>query len=227
MAGQAFAAVAAAVTQLSEGAISKMSVTEERANTRTTARAALRDRLEAINRTARVVGRDTPGLEGKFRLPRAHTDQAFITAGRLFARDVEALEAQFIAHAMPKTFVADLNNRIEKLEQAIQTHEAGRDERTAARVSIKEALSSGTAAAERLDVIVANHLHDDPIATAVWKRDRRTEYPPRARKTAAEAPASTPSAPAPVASTPAAAATPAAPTPSATSGVTSAADVTS
>ena len=50
------------------------------------ARGALLTRLEAISDTARAIGQDTPGLEDKFQMSDHLTDQAILTAGRVFAR---------------------------------------------------------------------------------------------------------------------------------------------
>ncbi len=214
LAGQTFAEVATAVKELSQHAVAKMSAAGDSARARAAARNALRTRLNRIHTTARAVARETPDVEGKFQLPEVHTDQALLTTGRLFARDVEPLLAKFVTRAMPKTLVADVNGLIEKLERAIHACEAEREERTAARVNIEAALSSGLGAAQALDVMVANHLQDDPVGIAVWESARRTDYPRRSRKAvaaaaaplaavpAAPAPPAPPAEPAPAASTP-------------------------
>jgi hypothetical protein len=108
LAGEMFATVGEAVTQLSAHTVSKMSTARGGTSTRALARRELRDRLEAIGRTAREIGATTEGLEDKFQLPATPTDLALLTAGRLFARDAEEFKTHFIAHAMPETFLADL-----------------------------------------------------------------------------------------------------------------------
>ncbi len=204
LAGEMFGTVGTAVKELSEHAVSKMSTARGGRSTRTLAREALLDRLETISRTARAIGEDTAGLVDKFELPDPPTDQALLTAGRLFARDGEEFKGQFIAHAMPPAFLADLAHLVERFEEAIRGREADRDENTAARASIEAALTSGFAAVKKLDVLVANRLHDDPVVMAVWKRDRRVAYPWRTKAAAATpAPAVSPPAPAVPAATPA------------------------
>ena len=86
--------------------------------------------------TARAIAGDTPGLKDKFRVPVPRTDQALLTAGRLFARDAEPFKDQFLAHAMPQTFLADLIGLVETFEEAIQEREEGKGGSTAARASI-------------------------------------------------------------------------------------------
>lgn len=46
--------------------------------TRHAARQALREDIEAIVRTARVIGEDKPGFDDKFRMPRGDNDQAML-----------------------------------------------------------------------------------------------------------------------------------------------------
>jgi len=178
-----FAAVDAAITALSQHAVSKMSTAREGKSTKVMARNALFDRLEEIGGTARAIAQDTPGLEDKFHMPEHLTDQALLTAGRMFARDAQGLASQFIGHAMPATFIADLHGLVEQFEQAIHVREAGKDGQTAARASIEAALASGVVAMRKLDAIVTNHLKDDPVTMAVWRRDRRIDYRGRGRST--------------------------------------------
>src|SRR5256885_8948204 len=46
--------------------------------TRGAAREALRETIEAIVHTARVIGEDKPGFDDKFRMPRGDNDQAML-----------------------------------------------------------------------------------------------------------------------------------------------------
>jgi hypothetical protein len=178
---QAFAAVATAVTQLSGHAVSKMSMLGEGRHAKTIARTALVGRLEAMARTARVV-QDAPGFDDRFRLPARLTDQTVLTAGRVFVHDAEACTAPFLAHGMPATFLADLNELVEKFEQAVRGREAARGGQAAARAGIAAAWASGFAAVCTLDVVVANLFHADPVMLAVWARDRRVGYPQGKRR---------------------------------------------
>jgi hypothetical protein len=182
LAREQFGVVAAAVTQLGTHAVSKMSAAHEGRITKAMARKALNDRLEDFGRTARAITEDTPGLEDKFHRPEARTDQALITAARLFARDAAAFTTEFTVHAMPATFVADLNALADQFEEAIHAREAGKSDQTAARARIQAAWASASAALRKLDATVLNHLKDDPVTLAVWKRERRVGRPHRVRK---------------------------------------------
>src|SRR5262249_21113674 len=113
------------------------------------------------------------------------------TSAHLFARDVEAVAAKFIAHAMPETFVADLKGALDIYEQALRSRETGKGESAAARASIETVRNSGLAAARKLDVILANLVRDDVIVLVEWERNRRVDNL-RGNKT--ETPTATPTA---------------------------------
>src|SRR5204863_6706421 len=83
------------------------------------------------------------------------------------------------AHAMPTTFIADVNTAVADFEASIHNRSNGKADSAAVRQCITDALATGTAAAVRLDAMVANHLGGDAMITARWKRDRRVERPRR------------------------------------------------
>jgi hypothetical protein len=181
-AGRAFAQVAAAVKKLSERAMAQLAAKREAARTRAAARQALLVILRAIRNTARIIKDDDPAFVNTFHLPDRQSAQAILTAGRVFARDIEAVAARFIEHELPETLVADLKARLDAYEQAIQHREVGKVESAGARAMIEGAIDSANAAARKLDVLVANKLRDDHEAMAEWERAR--QVPPRRRKRA-------------------------------------------
>lgn len=177
---QKFAEVAAAVKELDAHALTHMTaVVSASASQKAAARAALRGELQAMSQTARVLAEDAQGLDRQFELPDPATDPAMLTAGRKFARDAEPFSKEFIAHGMKSTFLADLDALVDNFEHALLARGMGRDERLAAKASIKAAVSSGLAAVRRLNVIVTNALKNDDVTRTVWNRDRRIVYPER------------------------------------------------
>jgi hypothetical protein len=162
------------------------------------ARAVLRETLDAISHTAHSVAFDTPGLDDKFRVPRGHGDQGLLSAARAFAQDAEPIAAQFVAHELPQTFLTNLQARIDALEEAREEQRAARDAHITARRRIEAALEHSLEAVQRLDPIVANKLHDDPVAASVWRTARHVERDPRHENEAvrtAPAPAPSPAPP--------------------------------
>src|SRR5947208_627958 len=68
--GEAFAAVADAVRQLSDHAVVRLSTAQEGKEAKKEARAALLEQLTAIVETARAVASKAPGVDNVFTLPK-------------------------------------------------------------------------------------------------------------------------------------------------------------
>jgi len=187
------ATIADAVTELGTHASAKMTAARDGTTAKQQAREALVTSLEAVARTGRAIALDTPGLEDKFVIGKDNrSDQELITAGRTFAQDAEAFAAQFIAHRMPKTFIRDLAAVVDAFEGAIHDRQVKLEQHLAARTQIETTLAAAMTAVRKLDAIVANALHDDPVTMAVWERDRRVGYPRKRKKGEQPPAASTP-----------------------------------
>ena len=106
--GQAFAAVAAAVTELSQQAVSRLMAQKEGQSSQAQAKIALEEQLDAIQRTAQVLAVDNPALLERFERRRRQGNQALLTTARAFASNAEPFTALFVAHGLPDAFLADL-----------------------------------------------------------------------------------------------------------------------
>ena len=78
------------------------------------------------------------------------TTRALLTTAQAFARDAEPLAAEFVAHAMPATFLDELRAAIALFEQAIHVQGTGRAEHVTATAALDSAFDSGLTAARRL-----------------------------------------------------------------------------
>lgn len=178
-AGQLFAAVSKAVDQLGTHVGTQAAgrgASREGAMSKAAARGSLAQALDAIARTARVL--DHPGLSGKFRVPRARNDHELATAAVNFLKSAEPLEAQFVAHGLPKSFLTDLRATLDAFERAAQDRLAALETNAAAAAGIATAMEVALTALSRLDAIVANTLRDEPTLFAAWATARRV---PRVR----------------------------------------------
>src|SRR5690349_3604751 len=100
---QLFAEVTAAVAAVEQSAMDQSSGLNAAmlgTDKKDALREELLDDLAAINRTARAMALDTPGLQNKFRMPREGGDQTLLTAARVIAADAEAYRAEFIKHEL-------------------------------------------------------------------------------------------------------------------------------
>lgn len=146
------------------------------------AREALRESMQAMSRTARVMGLDTPGLETKFRLPRSGSDPALLQTARAFAADAVPLRDKFLRHAMPASFIEDFKEDIADLERAVGQQNTGRGAHVSATASVESAAERGMNAVRRLDAVVRNMFRDDAATLAAWESARHVESAGRTRR---------------------------------------------
>src|SRR5581483_4948212 len=137
--GEAFAAVAEAVRQLSEHAVAKLTTAQEGKEEKKEARAALLEQLTAILETARAVGAKTPGFDNVFKLPKWKGNSALVTAGRMFVREAEKLKPQFVAFGLPETFLTDAAAAVERFERAVRGQASGKASHAVAQAGINDA----------------------------------------------------------------------------------------
>ena len=130
----------------------------------------LREILLTINRTARVLAFETPGLDGKFRFPHGVTDQTLLTAARAFAADATPFKDQFVKHEMATDFIEKLNQHINDFEQALTQKNAAVGSHVAAKIAIDESVARGLQTVRQLDVVIRNKFHGDPALLAEWER---------------------------------------------------------
>jgi hypothetical protein len=201
--GSTFAVVATAVDALKThlGAqASGRGAARERTASKVAARQFLRDMVEAISRTARAIGVDTPAVDDRFKLPRSQNDQRLIATARGFALDADPLADKFVSHNMPATFLTDLDNAIGAFEKIIVEHATTKENNAAAKQAIETALEAANAAVVRLDAIVTNRLGNDREALVMWRSARHvSRLGVSSGRATTSAPDPTPSpAPAPV-----------------------------
>lgn len=163
--------------------------------TREASREALREDIEAIVRTARVIGEDQPGFDEKFRRPRGGNDQQLLDLARGIAAIVAdpAVKSEFIRHAMPADFVEDLNDDIAAFLEAITEQSGGVAGRKSAGVSIDETIARGMSIARKMDAVVKNFYRNNAAVLSEWETARHIERAPRRKKaTRSETPAPSP-----------------------------------
>jgi hypothetical protein len=171
---QLFAAVEQAVDQLSLSITAQKAgraASRESAVSKAAARKALNRALDAIARTARAL--DIPGLRGKFYLPPVRNDHEAVTAARRFMRDAAPLKEPLIAHGLPKSFLADLQDTLDAFDRAAHDRLSALETRAEAVSGLGTAMSLAIDALTRLDAVVANTLRDQEWLLETWTKARR------------------------------------------------------
>jgi hypothetical protein len=188
---QLFVDLAAVITELNQHAAAQVSGfggALQGTSTRAATRQALRDELRAINRTSEAIAQDIPGFDDPFRMPPFGNDQNLLHAARAIATHAQAASAQFISHALPADFLANLNTAIANFEAAIVRQADSVGAHVNASAEIDEAIAKGLKIVKKLDAIVRNIYADDPAVLAEWTSASHTERSPKKSKS----PASTP-----------------------------------
>jgi hypothetical protein len=182
--GKAFTVVTAAVAEIRSHLMALTTAVQQGKAEKAQAGGGIVAHLDAIARTAKVIGKAVPGFDSKFKLPRRKTDQAIVTVGRAFVAEAAAVKEQFVSHGLTDTFISDLEAQIAVFERAIAGREKGKTGQSVAHVGIADAMKAGFDAARTLDVIVANQLRGDRLLLTAWRRERRVD-PPRGKTAAA------------------------------------------
>jgi hypothetical protein len=137
--------------------------------------------LDRIRRTARAIALEAPELASQFRIPPDATDQELLATAQAFAKDAVQWKSTFISYAMPADFIDELNADIDDFKSAMNRQEKGKGHKVMARVAFDEALDRALSAIRRLDAIVRNTFHNDPVKLAGWERARHVERTPRSK----------------------------------------------
>jgi hypothetical protein len=177
---RSFAEIGAVVDRLTVGATSESSgrrAAHQGVVSKAVARRALRHALEAVNRTAGGIALDKPEVLGRFQMP-GKGDHDLATGARQVADDAGPLVADFVAHGLPQSFVADLRAALATFERAISGRALGQETHVGARADITAALEQAFATLPRLDAIVENTVGGDPNALAAWRLARNVGWTP-------------------------------------------------
>lgn len=143
------------------------------------ARENVREELRAINRTARALALDDPGVSEKFLMPRGSSDQKLIAAARAFIADAEPLKNKFVEYGLNANFLSELQADVTSFEQAVGDKNAAIVEQVGATAEIDAQIERGMVAIRRLKAIVANKYSNNPAKLAAWTSASHVENAPQ------------------------------------------------
>jgi len=170
--GRQFAIITAAVTatgQLGATQLSGADTAHSAVLSKAATRIHLHDDLVAINRTAHTLALlGTPGLEGKFRLPRSAGGQTLLNTARAFAADAIPLKAQFVEAKLPADFLDTLAADTTAFEQAVLAKGAGTTTQAGATGGLEDTVHKAAVALHAVDGLVRNTYAHDPVKLAEW-----------------------------------------------------------
>lgn len=166
--------------QLSTGGTNRASGT-----TKAATRKNLRRQLVAISRTAKLIGKQVPGVADKFRLPLNNADQTLLMAADAFAKDAPPYRDLFVSHEMSVGFLDELNTARIAFDNAVRDRTAATLESIAVNRGVNAGISQGIEAVRRLDVLIRNKYRNDPATLAAWASvshlERTTRQTPKTK----------------------------------------------
>lgn len=186
--GQLLVVIRTAATELTEHAVKQSSSgASSRAGTETKGDLYedLYEDLVEINRAAKAMIPDHPGITEKFRMPRTPSYANLLISARAFLKDATPLEAQFLEYELEEGFLAELEADIAAFDKAEDDQGDGLTERVGATQGIAEAIRTGVAAVRRLDPLMRNKYRRDTVKLAAWITASHTEREPKRAKAAA------------------------------------------
>jgi hypothetical protein len=157
----------------------------------------LREYLKNVNRTARTLESDHPGIRPTFRLPASDSYPALLARAQAIIAAATPLEAAFIDCGLPATFLTELQALLTAFENATNQKQDGGITQVLGTAGLKAKANLGRKAATDLDTYVRNHFRANTEMLAAWTHARRIEKAPRRSAEATPAAATTASPPAP------------------------------
>jgi hypothetical protein len=149
----------------------------------------LRAYLKNINRTARALETDHPGISPTFRLPASGSYPALIATAQAIVAAATPLQAAFVDAGLPATFLTELGVLITAFQNATNQKQDGGITQVLGTAALKAKADLGVKAAKDCDACVRNHFRNSPEMLAAWAHARRIERAPNRSSEATTPPA--------------------------------------
>jgi hypothetical protein len=144
---------------------------------------ALRTYLKDVARVGRSLDRDTyPGLAEHFVLPDTRSYPALVAAANAMIAEATPLEAAFIAHGLPATFLADTAALLAAFEAGSDDKWDGLQTQVEGTSTLHHRAMAAIVAATKLDAIIRAHFRDDPVKLDVWTHARHVQADPESEE---------------------------------------------
>lgn len=174
------------ISEIEEQAANQDAATLDRQESTAQKRAALKsikEQLRPINRTARSLEEQSPGISDQFRMP-TDADEAVLARARAFISEATPIQSEFTSRGLPDTFLTDLQSAIGAYQSADNRQAGALARQTGATAAIREALKQLLSTVRELDAIIRNRYRSDPATLAAWRSAAHIE---RARRRTSKA----------------------------------------
>jgi hypothetical protein len=141
-----------------------------------TATDAAREQLRGM--VAKIIHLNESVQGTRIALPELSRDRVLINEANGFLRDADSLREEFVRHALPAEFPAEVGAAVKELEQAKANYSAARATGSMARQNIAELIEEISVNLRKFDFLVANAFEGDSGVLAAYATARVI---PRAR----------------------------------------------
>lgn len=128
----------------------------------------LLDELRSVRDFAGSMGREIPGLEKKFRLPRGGGRSGIIAAAGAFASDAAEYKQKFIDYGMDADFIEQLRDAAAAAQTALDGAQGAVGTRVGATDTLEADVDAASDIVESIDPIVRRVYRSNPTKLAAW-----------------------------------------------------------
>lgn len=146
-----------------------------------TARENLREQMEPIARTARMMEYAFDGIADIFRMPRNRSDLEMLNTSRAWVIAAVPYTSDFIAYGLPTHFITALGNAADAFENSMPATTTATDERVAATAEIGASSRRSMIALRILDAVMRNKYAGDAGKLAAWLSASHIEKAPKSK----------------------------------------------
>ncbi|MBD0325585.1 MAG: hypothetical protein ICV68_04100 [Pyrinomonadaceae bacterium] len=142
----------------------------------------LKGQMRAMNRTARSIDEQMPGIADQFKMP-TDSDQAVLNRARAFIEAATPIPNEFTSRGFPASFLTDMQATIDAVDQAEDRQSAALAAQTAATKALAVILKQLREIIRELDSIIRNLFRNDPATLAAWESASHIESGPTKKET--------------------------------------------
>jgi hypothetical protein len=157
------------------------------AGAKSRARRALREDVDAICQTARVLSDEIPVLDGKFKFRKPLSDSNLAVLARAFGAYAAPWRERFVRQGLPENFLEDLAADLAAFESADEWKATAASQRAAAGRTLERLADQGVKTVAKIDSVVRNVFRKDQWKLAEWKRAKTVVTSPTQPTAAGEA----------------------------------------
>lgn len=138
--------------------------------------------MRRINRAAKALEDEVPGISDLFRMPRNRTEENRLATARAFYTAAAPYQGQFEEYDLPADFREDLTALITQIEQTQTAADIGKEQTGGATGGIVATLREAGKQSRKLGAIVKNKYYNNPQKLAGWAIASHLEAAPQKPK---------------------------------------------